>query len=131
MDVNELLSLAGKNHLCDVAKNNEAYLNENFGSLSARFELSDGTKVVCYPAEVVTQCCFKHEIDKMENNLGAFDSSIQKQLDKNKRSNETSIEKLEEKFDAETIATSPCVAFVTTKSGTDVYNLCPKDLNRY
>lgn len=129
MGIDELLNFAGKNHLCDVAKNNEDYLNENFRNLSAKFELSDGTKVVCYPAEVVTQCCFKHEIDKMENNLGAFDSSIQKQLNRNKKSNEISIEKLEEKFDAETIAMSPCVAFVTTKSGTDVYNLCPKDLN--
>ena len=128
MNVSDLLQLAGTNHLCDVAKSNEAYLNQNFHNLSASFELSDGTKVVCYPAEVVTQCCFKHEIDKMENNLGAFDLSIQKQLDRNKRSNETSIEKLEEKFDAETIAKSPCVAFVTTKSGTDTYNICPKDI---
>lgn len=128
MNVNELLKLAGKNHLCEVAKSNESYLESNFKSLSARFELSDGTKVVCYPAEVVTQCCFKREIDKMENNLGAFDSKIQKQLDRNKRSNETSIEKLEEKFDAETIAKSPCVAFVTTNLGTDVYNLCPKSI---
>ena len=129
MTFQELLSSAGKNHLCEVAKKNEGYLADNFSSLSAKYELSDGTQVICYPAEVVTQCCFQREIKKMENNLGAFDSKIQKQLSRNKKSNDTSIEKLEEKFDSETIAKSPCVAFVTTRSGqSDVYNLCPNEI---
>ena len=65
----------------------------------------------------------------MDDNLGAFNNSIQKQIDRMKRFNKDAVEKLEGKFDAETIMKSPCIAFVTPNDGTAwAFNLCPMDI---
>ena len=129
MNLNDVMDAAGKNHLCEVAEAHKEHIDENYRHLSVNIDLDDGTRITCYPSEVVTQCCFGHDVSCMDESLGAFDCSIQKQIDKMRRFNENAIEKLEDKFDAETIMKSPCIAFVTTgDSKISAFNLCPMDI---
>ena len=129
MNFSDVVDIAGKNHLCQIAEANESYISEKCKEFSLSIDLDDGTNLVCYPADVIAHCCFEHSVSYMDNNLGAFNNSIQKQIDKMKRFNEDAVEKLENKFDAETIMKSPCIAFVTSSDGEHfVFNLCPMDI---
>lgn len=128
MNLADVVNVAGRNQLCRIAENHKSYIFENCKSFSVNIDLDDGA-LTCYPASVVAQYCFKHNVSSIDDSLSAFDDSIQKQVERLKRFSDNAIEKLEEKFDAETIMKSPCIAFASTAGGaTCALNLCPMDI---